>query len=91
MADMTRISTKDACPPAGPYSQAIKTFHAIYVSGQIPASSDGSLVSGSIADKTEQCIANVRAILAAAGSSIEKVVKTTVFLTDMDNFGEMNS
>jgi len=75
----------------GPYSQAIITGGMIYVSGQIPADSKGNLVEGSIADKTAQCAANVVAILKEAGSSIEKVVKTTVFLDDMANFAGMNA
>ncbi|MCJ1361171.1 hypothetical protein MMC16_000269, partial [Acarospora aff. strigata] len=91
MPDYIVVATNDACPPAGPYSQAIKTPHQIYVSGQIPADKTGSLVEGSISDKTRQCIENIIAILSEAQSSIKKVVKVTVFLTDMDNFAEMNS
>jgi enamine deaminase RidA (YjgF/YER057c/UK114 family) len=62
----------------GPYSQAIITSPLIFVSGQIPADSQGNLVEGSITDKTAMCAQNVKAILEEAGSSIEKVVKTTV-------------
>ncbi|MCJ1355173.1 MAG: hypothetical protein MMC33_005164 [Icmadophila ericetorum] len=87
---MKRIFTDEAASPAGPYSQAIATPQTIYVSGQIPCTATGTLITGSIAEKTGACIANIRAILAAAGSSMEKVVKVNVFLTDMANFTEMN-
>ena len=63
---------------AGPYSQAIKAAGQIWVAGQIPADSSGQLVTGSIAQKTEQCCKNIRAILDAAGSEIGKVVKVGV-------------
>lgn len=66
------------------------TPHAIYISGQLPAKPDGSLPNGTIAEKTALCIANLKAILASASSDISRVVKTTVFLTDMQNFTEMN-
>lgn len=68
----------------------MKTASTIYCSGQIPADSTGTLVEGTIAQKTEQCFKNIQAILAAAGSSMEKIVKVNVFLTDMANFAEMN-
>ncbi|KAI4139523.1 MAG: hypothetical protein L6R39_006251 [Caloplaca ligustica] len=90
MAELGVIHTKDACQPAGPYSQAILTPHALYISGQLPATPSGDLPDGFIAYKTSLCIANIKAILDAAGSDISKVVKTTVFLTDMKNFAEMN-
>ncbi|GIZ42024.1 hypothetical protein CKM354_000530400 [Cercospora kikuchii] len=63
----------------------------IFVSGQIPAKADGTLVTGSIADQTTACIEGLKNILEAAGSSIAKVTKVTVFITSMDNFAEMNS
>jgi 2-iminobutanoate/2-iminopropanoate deaminase len=79
-------------PTAHPLqSQAISTPHAIYVSGQLPALPSGELPTGTIAHKTSLCIANLSAILKAAGSDLSKVVKMTVFLTDMDNFAEMNA
>jgi 2-iminobutanoate/2-iminopropanoate deaminase len=62
----------------------------IFVSGQIPADSTGTLVEGTLAEKTEACIANIEAILKAAGSSLDRVVKVNVFLTDMADFAEMN-
>ncbi len=84
------ISTTAAAPVAGPYSQAIKTPSLIFVSGQIPAEPSGAVVTGSIAAQTAACCENIKAILAEAGSDITRVVKTTVFLTDMANFAEMN-
>ncbi|SPN96875.1 probable BRT1 protein, down-regulated by mating factor B [Cephalotrichum gorgonifer] len=86
----TPIFAQDAPPAAGPYSHAVKTAGVIYCSGQIHMNSEGKLVDGSIADKTALCVRHIKAVLAAAGSSIDKVVKTTVFLSDMAHFAEMN-
>ncbi|KIW00807.1 uncharacterized protein PV09_07786 [Verruconis gallopava] len=90
MADMQKVHTDKAFPVAAPYSQAIIAGGTIYVSGQIPGTPDGKLVEGSIGDKTAQCCENIKAILAEAGSSIERIVKVNVFLDDMANFKEMN-
>ena len=79
-----------AYPVAGPYSQAIRTPHAIYVSGQLPALADGTLPSGTMAYKASLCIKNIHEILKESGSDLSKVVKMTVFLTDMKNFAEVN-
>jgi len=87
---LTPVFSADACPPAGPYSQAIKAAGQVWVAGQIPADKTGKLVTGSIADKTEQCCKNIKAILEAAGSEIPKVVRVGVFLADMKDFPEMN-
>ncbi|THV83544.1 hypothetical protein D6C84_05736 [Aureobasidium pullulans] len=76
--------------PVGPYSQAVQVGQHIFVSGQIPADKNGNLVEGSIADKTKASCEGMKAILEEAGSSISKVIKTTVFLTDMKDFAEMN-
>lgn len=88
---LTPVLSKDACPPAGPYSQAIKAAGQVWVAGQIPADASGNLVTGSIGDKTKQCCENLKAILEAAGSEIPKVVRVGVFLTDMANFAGMNA
>ncbi|KAK0703808.1 YjgF/Yer057p/UK114 family [Lasiosphaeria miniovina] len=72
------------------YSQAIKTPTAIYCSGQIPCDVQGNLVEGTIQEKTAACIKNLQAVLEEAGSSIDKVVKVNVFITNMANFGSMN-
>ncbi|RDW84648.1 putative BRT1 protein [Coleophoma cylindrospora] len=84
------ILTKNAMPPVGPYSQAIKTPHAIYCSGQLPADAKGNLVQGTMGEKTRACIQALGAVLAEGGSSLEKIVKVQIFLTDMDDFTAMN-
>jgi 2-iminobutanoate/2-iminopropanoate deaminase len=85
------VSTPNAPKAIGPYSQAIKANGFVFLSGQIaldPAT--GSLVAGGIEQQTEQVLKNIAAVLQAAGSSWEKVVKTTVFLKNMSEFGQMN-
>ena len=89
--DKTAIATKDAPAAIGPYTQAIRTGDLVFTSGQVsldPAT--GQLVSGGIADQTERVLANLRAVLSAAGLSFANVVKTTVFLKDMRDFAAMN-
>ncbi|CAI7633769.1 unnamed protein product [Penicillium crustosum] len=94
-ANMSIISAKDACPhnhlTIKPQSQAIRANGQIFVSGQIPADSSANLVEGNIGAKTQVCCDNIKAILTAAGSSVDKIVKVNVFLTDMANFAEMNA
>ena len=85
------VSTPKAPKAIGPYSQAIKANGFVFISGQVafdPAT--GNLISGGIQEQTERVLNNLTAILAAAGSSWEKAVKTTVFLKNMDDFGQMN-
>ena len=85
------VSTPHAPKAIGPYSQAIKANGFVFISGQVafdPAT--GELISGGIQEQTERVLNNLSAILAAAGSSWEKVVKTTVFLKDMGTFAQMN-
>ncbi len=84
------ISTTAAPGAIGPYSQAIKAGNMLFCSGQIPVDPATGTVPEGIKAQTAQSLANVKAILAAAGASIENVVKTTVFLADMSLFGEMN-
>jgi 2-iminobutanoate/2-iminopropanoate deaminase len=72
-------------------SHAIKTPSAIYCSGQIPCDSTGKLVEGTIGEKTAICFSNLKAVLTAAGSSIERIVKVNIFLADMADFAEMNA
>lgn len=84
------ISTTAAPGAIGPYSQAIKAGNMLFCSGQIPVNPATGTVPEGIKAQTAQSLANVKAILAAAGASIENVVKTTVFLADMSLFGEMN-
>ncbi|KAL4959475.1 Endoribonuclease L-PSP/chorismate mutase-like protein [Aspergillus stella-maris] len=91
MSDLTNIFTPNACPPVGPYSQAIKANGQIFLSGQIPADKNGNLVEGDIKTKTQACCDNIAAILEAAGSSVSKIIRVNVFLDDMVNFAEMNA
>ncbi len=87
----TMIST-DAAPAAiGPYSQAIRVGNLIFVSGQIPIDpGNGAVVSGDIRAQTSQVLKNLAAIVEAAGSSLERAVKTTVYLRDLADFAAMN-
>lgn len=91
MSGLTHIFSKDAAPPAGPYSHAVSANGQIFVSGQIPADTAGNLVKGTIGEKTEQICKNIKAILDAAGSSVDRIIKVNVFLTDMADFAEMNA
>ncbi|MCA0315301.1 MAG: RidA family protein [Candidatus Melainabacteria bacterium] len=84
------VSTAKAPQAIGPYSQAVKHGGLVFVSGQIPLRPDGSLESGGITAETKQVLENLKNILAAAGSSFEQVLKTTVFLKDMGDFEAMN-
>jgi len=89
--DKTAIATKDAPAAIGPYTQAVRTGDLVFTSGQValdPAT--GQLVSGGISEQTERVIANLRAVLSAAGLSFANVVKTTVFLKNMSDFAAMN-
>jgi len=87
----TIISTDKAPGAIGPYSQAIKTDTMVFVSGQLalePAT--GELVNNDIKSETRQAMENLRSILKAAGSSLDKVVKTTLYITSMDDFPRIN-
>ena len=86
-----QVKTPHAPAAIGPYSQAIKAGGIVYAAGQIsldPAS--GQMIGGDIQGQTERVLENLRAVLAAAGSSLEAVVKTTVFLKSMGDFAAMN-
>lgn len=89
---MKQIIQTDRAPKAiGPYSQAIKAHGFVYASGQIPIDpATGQFVAGGIREQTEQVMKNVAAVLEAAGSGLDRVVKTTVFLADMGEFAAMN-
>ena len=92
MSDMKRIATDDAPAAIGPYSQAILCDGWLYVSGQIPLDPKTmGIVEGDIAAQTHQSLTNLAAILEEAGGSLNNVVKTTVFLSDMGNFAAMNA
>jgi len=85
------IATAGAPAAIGPYSQAIQAGGLVFVSGQIPLDPEtGQVVQGGIAAQTERALESLRAILDASGSGLERVVKTTVFLTDLGTFNEVN-
>ncbi len=85
------ISTTEAPAAIGPYNQAIRAGNLLFVSGQIPLDpATGQIVAGDIVAQTERVLDNLGAILRAAGTSYAKVVRTTVFLTDLGNFAKVN-
>ena len=89
---MRQAVSSDGAPQAiGPYSQAIRAGSLLFVSGQIPLDpATGAMVEGDIAAQTHRVFANLGAILAAAGASFDHVVRTTVYLADMNDFGTVN-
>ena len=88
---MKVVQTGAAPAAIGPYSQAMISGNFVFTSGQIPLSPEsGQIIGESIADQTEQVCKNVKALLEASGSSIEKVVKTTCYLADMNDFAVFN-
>jgi 2-iminobutanoate/2-iminopropanoate deaminase len=93
MAEKSVVRTEAAPAPfqGAPYSQAIGAGGLVFVSGQLALRPDhAEIVGDAIAEQTEQVFANLRAILEAAGSGLDRLVKTTVYLTDLGDFGEMN-
>lgn len=85
------IFTKEAPAPIGPYNQAILTDNTLYISGQIPIDpKSGMLIQGDITHQTEQVMKNLEAVLKAAGMSFENVVKTSIFISNMDQFSLIN-
>lgn len=85
------VATKEAPQAIGPYSQAIKAGGFVFVSGQIPlVPATGEMVQGGIEVQTEQVLKNLAAILKAAGSSLDAVVKTTVYITNIADFAKVN-
>ena len=92
MDTLREIIATDQAPRAiGPYSQAIRAGNLLFCSGQIPIDpATGEFVSGGVAEQTEQVMRNLSALLSAGQSSLKQVVKTTVFLADMDDFTAMN-
>lgn len=88
---MKAIHTDKAPKAIGPYSQAIEAGGLVFVSGQLPVNpSTGEFAEGGIKEQTRQSLTNAQQVLQAAGTDFSRVVKTTVFLSDMDNFGAMN-
>lgn len=87
----TIINTKNAPAAVGPYSQAVKIKNMIFVSGQIPfIPQTMELVSEDISEQTDQCLKNIKAILQAGGAFLNDVVKVTLFIKDMNDFGRIN-
>ncbi len=87
---MKTVATTNAPAAIGPYAQGIIVNNMFYSSGQIPLTAAGELVEGDIKEQTNQVFENLKAVLSAAGSSLDQVVKTTVFMKDMNDFAEMN-
>jgi len=87
---MEIISTDKAPAAIGPYSQAVKSNGLVFCSGQIPLLADGSLVEGDVIAQSKQVLNNLTEVLLAAGTSLDKVLKTTIFLADMDDFASVN-
>jgi len=91
MSNLRVIATEDAPAAIGPYSQAVVHDGLVYTAGQIPIDPrTGELVAGDIALQTERVLENLSAVLRAAGSSLQQVVRTTVYLRDMNEFTAMN-
>jgi len=91
---MTRdiIATTNAPGAVGPYSQGIRTEQFVYTAGQVPIDpATGTLVTGSIEDQTRRALENVKAVLEAAGTGLDRAVKMTVFMTDLGDFKRMNA
>lgn len=87
---MKVVSTLEAPQAIGPYSQAIALGSVLYTSGQIPLDKNGNFVEGDIKVQTTQVLENLKQVLQAGGSSLDRVVKTTVFLANMDDFVAFN-
>ncbi len=87
---MKAVHTTEAAPAIGPYSQAIQVGNFLYTSGQVPLTAAGEIVSDDVQEQTHQVIKNITAILTAAGTSLDKIVKTTIFIKDMNHFQAIN-
>ena len=88
---MEIIATTNAPQAIGPYSQAIVSGNLIFTSGQIALQSDGSFLEGDVTVQTCQVLRNLSAVLEAGGSKLSNVIKTTIFLADMEDFQKVNS
>ncbi|GIO15837.1 reactive intermediate/imine deaminase [Cohnella xylanilytica] len=84
------VSTSEAPAAIGPYAQAVRVGNLLFTSGQIPLKPDGQLAEGGIVEQTNQVLSNLKAVLAAEGATLRDVVKTTVFLKDMNQFAAFN-
>ncbi|ACL70837.1 RidA family protein [Halothermothrix orenii] len=88
--EKTKINTTKSPAAIGPYSQAIKVGNMIFTSGQIPFTPEGELVSEDVQEQARQSLTNIKNILEEAGSSMDKVIKCTVFIDDINDFGLVN-
>lgn len=84
------IKTDKASLPVGPYNQGVSTGSLIYTAGQIPLDKAGNMVPGGIKEQTKQVLENVKAVVEAGGSTLDKIIKATVFLKDLNDFAGMN-
>lgn len=84
------VTTKDAPVAVGPYSQAVISGGFVFCSGQIATNPATGRIEGTVKEQTEQCLKNLKAVLEAAGTSLERAVKVTVFLKDINKVSEMN-
>ncbi|VDG98477.1 Enamine/imine deaminase [Lysinibacillus sphaericus] len=87
---MNYVATEQAPKAIGPYAQAVKVNGLVYTSGQIPLQTDGEIAGTTIEEQTNQVFENLKAVLAEANSSLSQVVKATVFIKDMNEFGALN-
>lgn len=87
---MKKVATDKAPAAIGPYAQAMIVNGLVYTSGQIPLTAEGGLIEGTVEEQTEQVFTNLKAVLAEANSSLHQVVKATVFIKDMNDFGAIN-
>ncbi|HOF01430.1 MAG TPA: RidA family protein [Spirochaetota bacterium] len=87
----TKIESKDIAPPVGPYNHAVSVSNLIFLSGQIPLDKNGSLVAEGVKEQTLQCLNNIEAVLKTVGKNREDIVKTTIFLVNMNDFNEVNA
>jgi len=85
------IQTERAPQAIGPYSQAVKVNGMVYTSGQIALLPNGEFLDGTVEEQAEQVLTNLSAVLVEGGSSLQKIIKTTIFLADMDDFTKVNS
>src|SRR5260370_28096233 len=87
---VTAIKTTSAPLPKGNYSQAVRVGDLLFISGQLPLDSDGHLVSGTVATQAEQALANIRAILEAAGGTMAHMVQCTIYISDITHWAEVD-
>src|SRR3954454_23449950 len=91
MSDRTPVTADDAPAAIGPYSQAVRHGNLLFCSGQIPLdAASGELVGGTLADETTRCLENLSAVCRAAGTSLRRAVRLTIYTTQLDGFAEIN-